>query len=65
MYWSCDMNTNEIVPLNEIVPKYTHKGRLYYLDKSAVEFSGKLDNEMKSLQQAIVAKTRVAVDDDF
>ena len=39
------MNTNEIVPLNEIVPKYTHKGNLYYLDKGAVEFTGKLDKE--------------------
>lgn len=65
MYWSCDITANEIVPLNEIVPKYTHKGRLYYLDKGAVEFANKLDEEMKSLQQAIVAKTKVVAEDDF
>ena len=65
MYWSCDINNNEIIPLNEIVPQYTHKGRLYYLDKGAIEFTRKLDNYMKALQQAIVAKTKVAADDDF
>lgn len=65
MYWSCDLNTNEIVPLNEILPQFTHKGRLYYLDKGAIEFTGKLDDEMRLLQQAIVAKTKIATDDDF
>lgn len=64
MYWSCDMNTNEVVPLNEIIPNFTHKGRLYYLKNPAVEFAGTLDGKMKSLQQAIVVKT-TAVEDDF
>lgn len=65
MYWSCDMNTNEVVPLNEIIPNFTHKGRLYYLKNPAVEFAGTLDGKMKSLQQAIVVKTKTTVEDDF
>lgn len=65
MYWSCDLNNNEVVPLNEIIPNFTHKGRLYYLKNPAVEFAGTLDGKMKSLQQAIVVKTKTAVEDDF
>ena len=65
MYWSCDMTTEEIVPLNEIIPNFTHKGRLYYLKNAAVEFAGTLDDKMKSLQQAIVLKTIASTEDDF
>lgn len=65
MYWSCDLNNNEVVPLNEIIPNFTHKGKLYYLKNPAVEFAGTLDGKMKSLQQAIVVKTKTAVEDDF
>lgn len=65
MYWSCDMVTNEIVPLNEIIPNFTHKGRLYYLKNASIEYAGKIDEKMKSLQQSIVTKTKVAVEDDF
>lgn len=65
LYWSCDESDNEMIPLNEIIPEYTHKGRLYYLKKSALQFAETLDDDMKSLQQAIVSKTKAAADDDF
>lgn len=65
MYWSCDMTTEEIVPLNEIIPSFTHKGRLYYLKNAAVEFTGTIDDKMKSLQQAVTLKTKTAAADDF
>jgi len=48
-----------------IIPNFTHKGRLYYLKNPAVEFAGTLDSEMKSLQHAIVVKTKAAIEDDF
>ena len=65
MYWSCNVNDNEVIPLNEIIPEFTHKGRLYYLKKGAIQFAGTLDEDMKSLQKAIVAQTKKASDDDF
>lgn len=65
MYWSCNINNNETIPLNEIIPEYTHKGRLYYLKKGATEYASKLNADMIILQQTIVAKTKVAADDDF
>ena len=65
MYWSCDMNTEEIVPLNEIIPNFTHKGRLYYLKNPAVEFAATIENKMTLLQQSIVAKTKLTAEDDF
>lgn len=65
MYWSCNVNDNEVVPLNEIIPDFTHKGRLNYLKKGAIQFAGTLDEDMKSLQKAIVVKTKKAADDDF
>lgn len=65
MYWSCDMNTEEIVPMNEIIPNYTHKGRLYYLKNPAVEFADTIDDKMNSLLQSIIAKTKIAAEDDF
>ncbi len=65
MYWSCNVNQNEVVPLNEIIPEFTHKGRLYYLKKGAIQFAGTLDEDMKLLQKAIVTKTKKASDDDF
>ena len=65
MYWSCDMSKNETIPLNEIIPEFTYKGRLYYLKKGAVQFAGTLDNDMKEFQKAIVVKTKAAADDDF
>ena len=65
MYWSCDMNTEEIVPLNEIIPNFTHKGRLYYLKNASIEFAGTLDKKIKLLQQSIVNKTKTAAEDDF
>ena len=65
LYWSCDERNNEVIPLNEIIPEYTHKDRLHYLKKSAVQFAETLDADMKSLQQAIVLKTKAAADDDF
>lgn len=65
MYWSCDVDDNEVVPLNEIIPKFTHKGKLYYLKKGAIQFAGTLDEDMKSLQKAIVVRTKKALDDDF
>lgn len=64
MYWSCDMRTNESVPLNEIIPNFTHKGKLYYLDKAAKAYIGKVDDEMKLLQKAIVDKTKAAIEND-
>lgn len=54
MYWSCDLNNNEVVPLNEIIPNFTHKGRLYYLKNPAVKFAGTLDSEMKSLNMLLL-----------
>ncbi|MBO4891309.1 MAG: DUF4468 domain-containing protein [Prevotella sp.] len=65
MYWSCNVNNNETIPLYEIIPEFTHKGRLYYLKKGAVQFAETLDEDMKALQRAIVEKTKVAADDDF
>ena len=65
MYWSCNTNNNEIIPLEEIIPDFTHKGRLYYLKKGAIEFAGTLDSKMRSLQKAIMSKTKAAADDDF
>jgi hypothetical protein len=65
MYWSCNTNDNEIVPLKEIIPEFTHKGRLYYLKKGAIEFAGTLDSNMQSLQKNIMSKTKSAADDDF
>lgn len=65
MYWSCNVNSNEVVPLNEIIPEFTHKGKLYYLKKGAIQFAGTLDADMKALQKAVVVKTKAAADDDF
>ncbi len=65
LYWSCNESSNEMIPLNEIIPEYTHKGRLHYLKKSAIQFAETLDADMKSLQQALVSKTKAAADDDF
>jgi len=65
MYWSCNVNNNETIPLNEIIPEFTHKGRLYYLKKGAIQYAGTLDHDMKELQRAIVVKTKAAADDDF
>lgn len=65
MYWSCDVITNETIPLNEIIPEFTHKGRLHYLKKGAIQFAETLDTEMNVLQKAIVVKTKAAADDDF
>ena len=65
MYWSCNVNNSEVIPLNEIIPEFIHKGRLYYLKKGAIQFAGTLDEDMKLLQKAIVAKTKKASDDDF
>ena len=65
MYWSCNTNDNEIIPLEEIIPEFTHKGRLYYLKKGAIEFAGTLDSKMQSLQKVIMSKTKAAADDDF
>lgn len=65
MYWSCDVSSNETIPLNEIIPEFTHKGRLYYLKKGAIQYAGTLDQDMKELQKAIVIKTKAAADDDF
>ena len=65
MYWSCDVSSNETIPLNEIIPKFTHKGRLYYLKKGAIQYADTLDHDMKELQKAIVIKTKAAADDDF
>lgn len=65
MYWSCNINDNEVVPLKEIIPDFTHKGRLYYLKKGAVEFAGSLDSNMQSLQKSIVLKTKASAEDDF
>lgn len=64
MYWTCDMTKYETIPLNEIIPEYIHKGRLHYLKKGAVEYSGVLDDEMKELQKEIAEKTKVAANDD-
>lgn len=65
MYWSCDVSRNETIPLNEIIPEFTHKGRLYYLKKGAVQYAGTLDYDIKELQKAIVLKTKEAAADDF
>ena len=65
MYWSCDLSINESIPLNEIIPEFTHKGRLYYLKKGAVQFAETLNEDMNALQKAIVIKTKAAADDDF
>ena len=65
MYWSCDLSNNETIPLNEIIPEFTHKGRLYYLKKGAVQFAGTLNEDMNALQKTIVAKTKAAAADDF
>ena len=65
MYWSCNMVQYETIPLNEIIPEFTHKGRLYYLKKGAIQFAGTLDEDIKSLQKAIVNKTKKAAADDF
>lgn len=65
MYWSCNVSDNETIPLNEIIPEFTHKGRLYHLKKGAILYAGTLDNDMKELQKAIVFKTKAAADDDF
>ena len=65
MYWSCDINSNETIPLNEIIPEYTHTGRLYYLKKGAVQFAEALDEDMKVLEKEIVNRTRSVGDDDF
>ncbi len=64
MYWSCDVRNYETIPLNEIIPEFKHKGRLYYLKKGAIQYAGTLDNDMKELQKTIVLKTKAA-DDDF
>lgn len=65
MYWSCNTNDHETIPLKEILPEYTHEGVLYYLKKGAVQFAGSLDEYMRALQKEIVAKTKLAADDDF
>ena len=62
---TCPFDLNEIVPLKEIIPEFTHKGRLYYLKKGAIEFAGTLDSNMQSLQKNIMSKTKSAADDDF
>lgn len=64
MYWSCDTD-KETIPLREIIPEYTHKGRLHYLKKGALEYSNKIDVYMKSLEKSVVNKTIDAADDDF
>lgn len=65
LYWSCNLSTNETIPLNEIIPEYTHKGRLNYLKKAAMQFAETLDQDMTLLQKAIVSKTKAAAEDDF
>lgn len=65
MYWSCNTLSNETIPLSEIIPEYTHKGRLNYLKKGAIEFADSLDTSMKSLQREIVHRTRSVAEDDF
>lgn len=65
LYWSCKMNVNETVPLKEILPKYTYKGRLYYLKKSCLLFSKNLDNDMRKFYSTLVARTKQNIKDDF
>lgn len=65
LYWSYQMITNETVPLKEILPKYTHKGRLFYLKKSCLLFSKNLDNDMRKFYSTLVARTKQNIKDEF
>lgn len=66
MYWSAKVGVDEVVPLNEVIPEFTHKCTLYYLKKGAVEYAPTIDHNMKALQKTIVNNTKTNItDDDF
>jgi len=65
LYWSCNMIANETVPLKYILPKYTYKGRLYYLKKSCLFFSNKLDNDIKKFYSVLIERTKQNIKEDF
>lgn len=66
MYWTAKIGGDEVVPLNEIIPEFTHKGKLYYLKKSAIKYAPTIDCNMKMLQKTIVDKTKTNItNDDF
>lgn len=65
LYWSCDMSYNETVPLKNILPKYTYKGRLGYLKNSCLDFSNNLDNDIKKFYFIFVEKTKQNIKEYF
>ena len=66
MYWTAKIGGDEVVPLNEIIPEFTHKSKLYYLKKGAIEYAPTIDYNMKMLQKTIVDKTKTNItNDDF
>lgn len=65
LYWSCNILCNETVPLKDILPKYTHKGRLNYLKKSCLLFSKNLDNDMKKFYSILLERTKQNIKEDF
>ncbi len=52
------------VPLNEILPKYTHKTNYSY-KKSAVKFAPQVPASMESLLAAFAERMKQPTDDDF
>lgn len=65
LYWSCNMSVNETVPIKYILPKYTYKGRLYYLKKSCLLFSNNLDNDIKKFYSVLIERTKQNIKEDF
>ena len=70
MYKSGKTNNFEIVNLSEVIPEYTHKGRLPSLKKCAEWFAYDLDEEIKKLCMTMISKTKNVRDmtmlsDDF
>lgn len=65
LVWVKGTYGSETIPLNEIYPEYTHKGKLSFLKKSVAEFSPHLDSDMRALQKMIYNKTSSASEDDF
>lgn len=56
---------DEIVPLNEIIPEYTHQAQMGYIKKSSLEFAGDVNEHIKQLQNNLENKMKTALDDDF
>lgn len=70
MYKSGKTNNFEVINLSEVIPVYTHNGRLPYLRKSAELFADNIDEQMRKLCYTMISKTKQVSDltmmsDDF